>query len=62
MPCKYYDCGWCYCPEEDKTTSICGQCNDMESCPQAISWSGLISEPPKLLKFQDSGDDNEEHW
>lgn len=62
MPCKYYDCGWCYYPDEEKTTAVCGACNAMESCPQSIKWDDVIGDPPLLLKFRDDGDDTEEHY
>ena len=62
MPCKYWDCGWCYAPEDVEANEIHGQCNDMDACPQSIKWAELIGEPPKLLKFYDDGDDNEEHY
>lgn len=62
MPCRYYDCGWCYYPEPEVVTAVHGMCNAMESCPKSVSWDSLIAEPPKLLKFQDDGDDSEDHW
>lgn len=64
MPCEYNDCGWCYAPLTEETTAVNGACNDMPNCPQSTSWSweSITNDPPKLLKFQDNGDDTEEHW
>ena len=63
MPCKYWDCGWCYAPEDVEANEINGQCNDMDACPQSIPMTALIFDPPaRQLQFIDTGDDNEEHW
>lgn len=63
MPCKYWDSGWCYAPEDVEANEMNGQCMDMDRCPQSIPMTTFIFEPAdKLLKFQDSGDDQEEHW
>lgn len=63
MPCKYYDSGWCYAPPHVEATEIQGMCNNMEDCPQAVSWDKLIEDgKPRLLTYKDSGDDSEEHW
>lgn len=69
MPCKYWDCGWCYAPDEVAATEIDGQCNNMDGCPQSIPMTTFIFEPAdkqppetKLLNFRDDGDDTEEHW
>ena len=40
MPCKYYDCGWCYAPAGLITTDRNGQCNLMSACPQAFDEQG----------------------
>jgi hypothetical protein len=30
--CKYYDCGWCYAPEDVKNNSVQGGCFEPEYC------------------------------
>ena len=63
MPCKYYDCGWCYAPEDVSANEMDGQCWDMDRCPQSRSWMQIIYEPQiKSLQFRDDGDDSEEHY
>lgn len=34
--CQYYDCGWCYAPENLTTTAMYGECRNARYCPQAI--------------------------
>lgn len=36
--CKYYDCGWCYAPEEITNNSRNGGCYEPNECPY---FSGL---------------------
>lgn len=48
MPCKYFDCGWCYAPEDAETTAEAGQCNRMPDCPQSVSWKDLNFPPVNL--------------
>jgi len=62
MPCRHYDCGFCYYIGDGPTTARQGACNAMEDCPQSVKWDNIIGEPPLLLKLRDDGDDNEEHW
>lgn len=31
--CKYWDCGWCYAPENEKTNAAQGGCFEPEYCP-----------------------------
>lgn len=52
MPCKYYDCGWCYAPEDLETTAEASQCNRMEDCPQSISWKDINLPPINLRNSQ----------
>jgi len=33
MKCKYWDCGWCYAPENVKTNATQGGCFEPEYCP-----------------------------
>lgn len=62
MPCKYWDEGWCYAPEDVEATEMDGQCINMDRCPQAIPMSRFIFDTRNSLEFIDSGDDTEEHW
>ena len=31
--CKYWDCGWCYAPDDVKTNATQGSCFEPEHCP-----------------------------
>jgi hypothetical protein len=31
--CKYFDCGWCYAPDDVKTNNSQGECVHPECCP-----------------------------
>ncbi len=33
MTCKYFDCGWCYAPEDVENNSKNGSCNEPLFCP-----------------------------
>jgi hypothetical protein len=33
MTCNYYDCGWCYAPNDIKTNATQGECTFPENCP-----------------------------
>jgi hypothetical protein len=33
MTCNYYDCGWCYAPNDIKTNAHQGGCVSPENCP-----------------------------
>jgi hypothetical protein len=33
MKCRYWDCGWCYAPENVKTNATQGGCFEPEYCP-----------------------------
>jgi hypothetical protein len=33
ISCKYYDCGWCYAPDDVKTNTIQSGCFEPEHCP-----------------------------
>ena len=50
MKCKYWDCGWCYAPENVKTNATQGGCFEPEYCP----YTKQMTEEPsdtEILEF-----------
>ena len=45
MTCRYYDCGWCYAPEDVKNNSIQGGCFEPEYCA-----TYLMQNKPKMTE------------
>lgn len=31
--CEYWDCGWCYAPDNVPTNDVNGECNKPVDCP-----------------------------
>lgn len=70
MPCKWYDCGWCYAPEHMETTAKNGACNNMQVCPQSVELPNInLNVLQSAYNFytdhsynKDNGCDTEEHW
>jgi len=48
MTCEYYDCGWCYAPEDVDHNSKNGSCIDPLSCPYLIENRTLMTEREHL--------------
>jgi hypothetical protein len=46
MTCRYYDCGWCYAPEDVKNNSIQGGCFEPEYCA-----TYLMQNKPKMTEI-----------
>jgi len=40
--CKYWDCGWCYAPNDIKTNATQSGCFEPEHCPYLIGWNDAI--------------------
>ena len=50
MKCRYWDCGWCYAPENVKTNATQGGCFEPEYCP----YTKQMTEEPsdtEILEF-----------
>lgn len=61
MPCKYYDCGWCYAPEGLATTDVNGACNMMQVCPQSVEIPAInLPVFPSAYNFYSDDTYNEE--
>lgn len=45
MTCKYFDCGWCYAPEDTKNNSRQGECIEPEYCA-----TYLMQKKPKMTE------------
>jgi hypothetical protein len=44
ISCKYYDCGWCYAPDDVKTNTIQSACFEPEHCPYPKSQNQMTNE------------------
>ena len=42
--CKYWDCGWCYAPDDVKTNATQGSCFEPEHCPYLKSQNQMTNE------------------
>jgi hypothetical protein len=42
--CKYFDCGWCYAPDDVKTNNSQGGCIHPECCPYLKSQNQMTNE------------------
>jgi hypothetical protein len=42
--CKYYDCGWCYAPDDVKTNTIQSACVEPDYCPYLKSQNQMTNE------------------
>jgi len=42
--CKYWDCGWCYAPDDVKTNTIQSACFEPEHCPYLKSQNQMTNE------------------
>jgi molybdopterin converting factor small subunit len=48
MNCKYWDCGWCYAPEDVEHNSKNGSCNEPEYCSYNKENKTLMTEKEHL--------------
>jgi hypothetical protein len=48
MTCKYYDCGWCYSPENVETNAVQGGCFEPERCPYITNNRKMLDEKGHL--------------
>jgi molybdopterin converting factor small subunit len=48
MTCKYFDCGWCYAPEDVEHNSKNGSCIEPLSCPYLKKNKTLMTEKEHL--------------
>jgi hypothetical protein len=44
ISCKYYDCGWCYAPNDIKTNATQSGCFEPEHCPYLKSQNQMTNE------------------
>lgn len=50
MDCRYWDCGWCYAPEDVKNNSVQGGCFEPEYCPYKKSQM-TNQQPPVIIEI-----------
>ena len=50
MNCKYWDCGWCYAPEDVETNATQGGCFEPEYCPYKKSQM-TNQQPPDIIEI-----------
>jgi hypothetical protein len=50
MKCKYWDCGWCYAPENVETNATQGGCFEPEYCPYRKSQM-TNQQPPDIIEI-----------
>jgi hypothetical protein len=53
MKCKYFDCGWCYAPNNVETNANQGQCNYPECCPYLMDNLKMIEPDYKIEEWYD---------
>ena len=49
MKCKYWDCGWCYAPENVETNATQGGCFEPEYCPYTKQMTN--QQPPDIIEI-----------
>jgi len=48
MTCEYYECGWCYSPENVETNAVQGGCFEPEWCPYFTNNRKMLDEKGHL--------------